>query len=256
LQPASGAFARLTQRRARRRRLRVVALAATACVLAVLVGTAALLPRGRPPLRSAQRAVPGIRVDYRSILAGKIPPFPGAEQVSLDEAQRRFGKPLVVPDSALASTACLTKAWVAPFGPSDRRAEVVLIFSTHIGLYLTKSDREFTADELRLDAKKFGPALASVTCEGPAPALQPSGLAPSETEPEDMRAMTRERRIMSPLPQRARYLLKRPKTQVSTGSRIAKTSDGFLWFRFPRAPYLPPKASLGMSRVLGECSSS
>ncbi len=39
----------------------------------------------------------------------------------------------------------------------------MLIFSTHIALYLTKSDREYTVDELRLDAKKFGPALASVT---------------------------------------------------------------------------------------------
>jgi hypothetical protein len=39
---------------------------------------------------------------------------------------------------------------------------------------------------------------------------------------------TSDRRIMSPLPEMGRYLRKRPKTLVSIGFTIAKTSDGFL----------------------------
>ncbi len=83
-----------------------------------------------------------------------------------------------------------------------------------------------------------GPTAAPAPAESPLEAAKPQvdGGGAGWTR-------TIDRRIMSPIPEMARYLRKRSMMLVGTGFMTAKTSDGFLWLGIAPAPYLPPKAS-------------
>jgi hypothetical protein len=128
---ARAARARLPERRPRSRARIAVAVAVVLAALAAV--TLAASPGARSALRDLFDRVPGVHIEQRESLPA-VPytetPYYGVE-VGLDEAERRFGRPLLLPrgfgdPDAVYSLVDLPGDMItAVYGGDDERAELV-----------------------------------------------------------------------------------------------------------------------------------